>query len=185
MRPILTIAMLAGLSLAGCGRTSERETTFSRDKEDRSVVRAETTVTGRSTMFETRVEETDDGVRIRVSASGLPAGPHGMHVHEIGRCDGPAFTSAGAHWNPAKRQHGRDNPAGAHLGDMTNLVVGPDGRGSAEFVIAGARLTKGPRPLYDDDGAALLIHAAADDYRTDPSGSSGDRILCSVLRGAK
>lgn len=185
MRPYVTLAMLAAASLAACGRTAETETTFSRDKEERSVVKAETTSADRSTTFETRIDESKEGVRIRVAASGIPVGAHGMHVHEIGRCDGPAFTSAGAHWNPTAREHGRDNPAGAHLGDAANLVVGPDGSGSAEFVIAGASLTRGPHALYDDDGAALLIHAAPDDYRTDPSGGSGDRILCSVLKAAK
>jgi len=138
-----------------------------------------------ATMLDVRAEEAEGGVRFNVSASGIPAGEHGMHVHEVGRCDGPAYTSAGAHWNPTTKKHGRDNPGGAHLGDLPNLVVGPDGGGTATFVIAGARLSEGAQPLYDQDGAALLVHAAADDYRTDPSGASGDRILCSVLQAAR
>lgn len=176
------IAALAALSLTGCGGIGKT------DAAPPSRVGQSVTATGsvtRSMTLDTRVDETADGVRIRVTASGISAGAHGMHVHEVGRCDAPAFTSAGAHWNPAMKQHGRDNPAGAHRGDLANLVVGRDRRGSAEIRIAGARLTEGSQPLFDEDGAALLIHAAADDYRTDPSGASGDRILCAVLQAAR
>lgn len=184
MKPLLTIVAFAGLSLSGCNDVTEKGA-IDRDSSGSMITRSEPETGSRSTAFETEVDEVNDGVRVRVTASGIAAGPHGMHVHEIGRCDGPAFTSAGAHWNPTSNKHGRDNPAGPHLGDLENLVIGPDGRGSAEVVIAGAKLTEGSQPLFDEDGAALLIHAAADDYRTDPGGDSGDRILCAVLQAPK
>jgi Cu-Zn family superoxide dismutase len=121
---------------------------------------------------------TSDGQRttIKVNAEGLPAGVHGIHLHAVGRCDGPKFESAGAHWNPAGKQHGKDNPQGAHVGDLPNLTAGADGKASASFAIDG--------DMADADGTALVIHAKADDYKTDPSGNSGARIACAVLTTA-
>ena len=98
-----------------------------------------------------------------------------MHIHQVGRCDGPGFESAGPHWNPTGRQHGRLNPAGRHAGDLGNLQVLADGSVSVE--VAGPNAS-----VFDADGAALVIHAQKDDERTDPSGNSGARIACAVLR---
>ena len=124
-----------------------------------------------------------DSVQIRVRATGMPRGNYGAHVHTTGRCDAPGFTSAGPHWNPTARQHGKNNPNGQHHGDLPNLAVGTDGRGSFEITIAAASLRGGAWPaILDADGAAIVIHAKADDYRTDPSGNSGDRIACGVFR---
>lgn len=121
--------------------------------------------------------DTGSGLEARISAEGLPAGTHGVHLHMVGRCDPPDFQSAGAHWNPAMKQHGRDNPQGAHAGDLPNLIVGADGRGMIRFTVPQASLST----LLDADGAAVVIHAKADDYRTDPSGNSGGRIACGVI----
>lgn len=121
--------------------------------------------------------DTASGLEVRVSGEGLPAGTHGVHLHTVGRCDAPGFQSAGAHWNPAMKQHGRDNPQGAHAGDLPNLVVGADGRGTIRFTVPESSLST----LLDADGAAVVIHAGADDYRTDPSGNSGGRIACGVI----
>jgi len=129
------------------------------------------------------LSEDGKGVTIKVEVAGLQPGPHGVHLHTVGRCEGPKFDSAGPHWNPTGKQHGKDNPQGAHLGDLANLDVGADGRGTATFTVAGAGLTSGEHPLIDLDGAALVVHAKADDYKTDPSGASGDRIACAVLSG--
>jgi Cu-Zn family superoxide dismutase len=117
----------------------------------------------------------------RAVARVMPAGAYGAHVHATGRCDAPAFTTAGPHWNPSGRQHGKDNPAGMHKGDLPNLLVGADGRGSFEYTVLGAAVG-GPGGMIDADGAAVVIHQRPDDYRTDPSGNSGDRIACGVLR---
>lgn len=127
------------------------------------------------------VAQAGDSLRVRVDAAGLAPGAYGVHLHSAGRCDPPGFVSAGPHWNPAARQHGKDNPQGMHLGDLPNLLVGTDRRGSFEYTIPGASLAGGANALIDTDGAAVVIHAQADDYRTDPSGNSGARIACGVL----
>ncbi len=114
---------------------------------------------------------------------GLPPGLHGVHVHMAGRCDAPAFTSAGDHWNPTGKQHGTENARGPHLGDMSNLTVGADSSASVLVVTRGGTLRGTTNGLMDGDGASFVVHATADDYRTDPSGSSGDRIACGVLGG--
>lgn len=128
-----------------------------------------------------QLREDRGGLSVRVAVRGMPPGTHGLHVHAVGRCEAPGFTSAGPHWNPYQRQHGWENPQGAHTGDLPNLVVGTGGVGEVIYRIAGARLTDGPLPLRDADGAALVLHAGGDDYRSDPSGNSGDRIACAVL----
>jgi Cu-Zn family superoxide dismutase len=120
------------------------------------------------------------GLEVRVQAQGLAPGHYGAHLHAVGRCEGPDFASAGPHWNPTSRHHGTLNPEGHHLGDLPNLDVDADGGGRVEFTIAGAEVA-GAQGLFDADGAAIVIHAAPDDYRTDPSGNSGARIACAVL----
>ena len=128
--------------------------------------------------------QTAGGVTFRLEASGLPHGVHGIHVHAVGRCDAPDFKSAGSHWNPANRKHGTSNPAGPHAGDLPNVTVAANGVLSGTVTVAGADLTTPagvPGALLDGDGAALVLHAKADDYMTDPSGNSGDRIACAVL----
>lgn len=117
-------------------------------------------------------------IHLSVEARSLPPGVHGIHVHTVGRCDAPDFTTAGSHWNPAGKQHGAENPQGPHAGDMPNLTIGADGRGSLTFMLPSGTLDG----MFDADGAALVIHAAADDLKTDPSGNSGARLACGVFR---
>ena len=131
------------------------------------------------------VSEDPAGLVMNISAVGMPAGVHGIHLHEKGLCDGPKFESAGGHWNPAAKKHGRDNPAGAHAGDLANLTVAADGTATVSIPVAGAMMASGPMMLADADGTALVIHAKADDYKTDPSGASGDRVACAVIAKAK
>jgi superoxide dismutase, Cu-Zn family len=133
------------------------------------------------TVAQATAEEVGDGIRVRVEAAGLAQGAYGAHVHMTGRCDAPGFTTAGGHWNPTGRQHGKDNPQGMHKGDLPNLLVGTDGRGSFEYTIPDASLSGGDNALLDADGAAVVVHQNADDFRTDPSGNSGNRIACGVL----
>ncbi len=131
-----------------------------------------------------RAWQTTGGVGLRIEASGLPHGIHGLHVHAVGRCDPPDFQSAGAHWNPAARKHGFRNPAGPHAGDLPNVEVAANGALGATVTLPNASLTAPPSTagaLIDADGASLVIHATADDYATDPSGNSGARIACAVL----
>lgn len=119
-------------------------------------------------------------VTLRVTAATLPAGPHGIHLHMVGQCAAPAFTSAGGHLNPGGHQHGSENPAGSHLGDLPNLMAGPDGTGTLTIELRGTPAEL-EAALFDADGSALVIHAAADDYRTDPTGNSGARIACGIV----
>lgn len=122
-----------------------------------------------------------DQVTLAVAIAGLPQGPHGLHLHAIGNCAGPDFTSAGPHLNPGGHQHGTDNPAGSHLGDLPNITAGAAGAGSVTVQLKGTR-AEIEQNLFDADGTAIVVHAEADDYRTDPSGSSGKRIACGVLQ---
>jgi len=124
-------------------------------------------------------------VRVEVAAVGLPPGVHGIHVHAVGKCDPPEFKAAGPHFNPAGRKHGLESPAGAHAGDLPNLTVGPDGKGTGVATAKGATLGTGPDGLFHEGGTALVIHAAADDMKTDPAGNSGARIACGVVERAK
>jgi Cu-Zn family superoxide dismutase len=175
MKRTLTIAA-AAVTLTGCaasdsGTAASPAAAFAQIKtpDGRMVARAAIRAAGHS-------------LRVRVDAAGLAPGTYGVHLHAVGRCDPPAFASAGPHWNPTSRQHGKDNPMGMHMGDLPNLVVAADGRGGYEYAIVDATLA-GPSTdaLLDADGAAVVIHAQADDYRTDPSGNSGARIACGVL----
>lgn len=122
--------------------------------------------------------EVAGGVRFTLDARGLPAGTHGAHVHTVGRCDPPGFESAGPHWNPTNMKHGTNNPQGPHLGDLPNLVIGTDGRGTLAMTMAGATMAG----LLDADGSTMMVHANADDLVTDPSGNSGGRIACGVFQ---
>jgi Cu-Zn family superoxide dismutase len=124
-----------------------------------------------------RIETVAGITRVVVEGLALPPGDHGLHIHSVGLCEGPAFASAGPHWNPDAKMHGRDNPMGAHRGDLPNLQVGTNGSGSVSFELPGSAAA-----LLDADGASIVIHAAPDDYKTDPSGSSGGRIACGVFR---
>ncbi|WP_309601713.1 superoxide dismutase family protein [Sphingomonas sp.] len=115
------------------------------------------------------------GTHLDLRATGLSPGPHGVHVHMVGRCDGPGFTTAGGHWNPTTKLHGHRNPGGFHAGDLGNLTAGADGTARAMLHLPAGS------DVADQDGAALVIHARADDEATDPSGNSGDRIACAVI----
>jgi Cu-Zn family superoxide dismutase len=126
------------------------------------------------------LEDSASGVGVTIAAAGLSPGLHGIHLHAVGKCEGPKFESAGAHWNPTGRQHGRDNPAGAHLGDLDNIEIGADGGGNSALSIEATQMA-----IADADGTSLVIHAQADDYKTDPSGNSGDRIACAVISPPK
>ncbi|WP_150291894.1 superoxide dismutase family protein [Sphingobium estronivorans] len=127
------------------------------------------------------VTEAADGLHVMVKAQGLTPGMHAVHIHATGACTGPDFTSAGGHWNPTSHKHGKDNPQGMHMGDMPNMIAGADGAGELEYVIPGGAIRGGATPLLDSDGAAVVIHAQADDYKTDPAGNAGGRVACGVL----
>ncbi len=120
------------------------------------------------------------GVVLQIFAMHLSPGPHGLHLHATPACEPPGFTSAGSHYNPAGRKHGRENPDGPHLGDLPNLEVQPDGTGRAQVRIDGVTLTAGPHSI-GVPGTAVVIHASRDDGRTDPTGNAGGRLACAVV----
>lgn len=126
------------------------------------------------------VQDGDD-VEIEVHAIGIPAGVHGIHLHETGTCTAPDFTSAGGHFNPASREHGFENPAGPHAGDLRNMQTTAGGMGHYTAENGLVTLQTGAASLFDADGTAIVIHAGPDDYRTDPTGDSGARIACGVV----
>lgn len=128
------------------------------------------------------IGQQDGALYVAIDVSGMAPGRYAVHVHTVGRCDGPTYESAGGHWNPAGRQHGFHTDAGPHMGDLPNIAVNAGGRGLVAFQIQDAWLTGGANPLLDADGASVVIHAREDDFQTDPSGNSGDRIACGVLR---
>ena len=126
---------------------------------------------------------TATGVKVSVKVSQLTPGEHGIHIHTVGKCEAPGFTTAGGHFNPTSAHHGAKNSQDPHphLGDLENLNVGQNGKASATFTINGATLADGQNSLFHEGGTALVIHAKADDMMSDPSGNSGDRIACGVI----
>ena len=126
------------------------------------------------------ISETASGLTTAGTLHGLTPGVHGIHIHTVGRCE-PPFQTAGGHWNPTARQHGFQNPAGPHAGDMQNITVASDGTASVNVTTPLGTL-RGANALLDADGASVVVHAAADDYRTDPSGNSGARVACGVVQ---
>jgi len=125
-----------------------------------------------------------DAVHVTGSFRNLPPGAHGIHFHAVGTCE-PDFAAAGGHYNPEGKQHGLENPAGAHAGDLPNLMINDDGTGSYDHKTMMVTLGSGPTTLYDADGTSIIIHAGPDDYKTDPAGNSGARIACGVVPAAQ
>ena len=121
------------------------------------------------------------GVQIKLDVKNLAPGEHALHFHGTAKCEGPAFTTAGGHFNPAMKQHGKDNPMGSHAGDMPNFTVGPKGTSKVTIKNSAVTLGEGPNSLFANGGTAMVIHAKGDDYKTDPAGNAGDRIVCGVI----
>jgi Cu-Zn family superoxide dismutase len=120
------------------------------------------------------------GVLVSLDLTAVPPGEHAFHIHAVGKCEPPDFKSAGPHFNPDQTKHGYLSPEGPHAGDMPNLHVPADGKLQVEILVPNVSLS-GEALLLDADGSALVVHAGADDYKTDPAGSSGDRIACGVI----
>ena len=126
--------------------------------------------------------ESSEGARIEVTGVGLPPGSKGIHIHAVGKCDPPDFVSAGAHFNPAAKKHGRLNPDGAHAGDLPNLMVTSAGVARLDVTTKAVTLKEGaPASLFGPAGTSLVIHAGPDDEKTDPTGNSGGRIACGII----
>ncbi len=180
MRNIIALSALA-LTAACGGETAA-------DKPAALVVSAEL-LKGDAKVFSAKeakvgtvsLTQAGENVAMSLTVDGLPTGTYGMHIHETGKCEGPDYKSAGAHWNPAAKQHGAQNPSGPHGGDLENLVATNAQASRLERQLTGIKLT-GEGGLMDADGAAFIVHALPDDMKTDPSGNSGDRIICGVFK---
>lgn len=132
------------------------------------------------------LQETPAGVLVSADVTGLPAGDHGFHFHQKGLCDtATKFDSSGGHFAGGDHQHGYMTANGPHGGDMPNQHVGADGLLKTQILNTGVTLSPGPKSVFDADGTALVIHAAADDYSSQPSGNAGGRIACAVISTAK
>ncbi|WP_339828099.1 superoxide dismutase family protein [uncultured Parasphingorhabdus sp.] len=172
--------VLLSLVAAGCSKEG-----ISPGEVSGNVARAALVGADQAQYGEVIVAQGDNGLLVNIKAQGMSPGQHGVHIHETGKCEGPDFKSAGGHWNPATKQHGFDNPQGAHAGDFFNLDIGADGTGALEALVRGASLSGGENALLDADGAAFVVHEGPDDLKTDPSGESGGRIACGVFTGGR
>lgn len=130
-----------------------------------------------------RLTETKGGVLLTVTVTHLGPGERAIHIHEAGRCEAPGFTTAGGHFNPEKKKHGVHNPEGHHAGDLPNLKVGADGKAAYKATVTGVTLSgDGANSLFHAGGTSVVIHEAADDNKTDPSGNAGARVACGVIQ---
>jgi superoxide dismutase, Cu-Zn family len=132
---------------------------------------------------EATLTQTAEGVKVAVNAAGVKPGEHGIHFHEKASCTPPDFKSAGSHFNPTGKEHGFLNPKGPHVGDIVNIKADKNGIIHGEVLSTMVTLSQNKlNSLFKEGGTALVIHDKADDYKTDPAGNSGDRVLCGEIK---
>ena len=175
---VFTAAIL--LSTAGCSMLGMGGKKSDGALPSSTTARAEMRSATGQRLGDVTITQTANGSLLLVGElNGLQPGTHGFHFHTVGKCD-PTFDAAGGHFNPTNRQHGMRNPNGYHGGDLPNINVPAGGTLRVE-VFTDAVSLSGNNRLLDADGSTLMIHALADDYSTDPSGASGERIACGVI----
>jgi len=168
----IIIALVALFSVPGCTTPQDRSTIVG----SAQLTSSDGEPAGSADLF-----VHDNQLMISVAASGLDEGAHGFHLHTTGACDAPDFGSAGGHLDPNDNLHGRLTPGGSHLGDLPNVEAGADGTATATAFVSDDP-SAALEDMFDADGTAVIIHAKADDYRTQPSGAAGKRVICGVLR---
>jgi superoxide dismutase, Cu-Zn family len=128
-------------------------------------------------------QDVSGSVTVRIESLTVPAGTHGIHFHQVGKCEGgaTAFSTAGGHFNPAGKAHGLQNPSGPHAGDAPNIVIPASGVGNVAFTSDRVSLTPGSTSLFDADGSSIVVHGGPDDQVSQPAGNSGPRIACGVV----
>ncbi len=165
-------ANLIGLLAAAALAATTFQTAGAADQARAAMANAQGESVGEVTLV-----QTPNGTLLHARLTGLPAGAHAFHVHTVGKCE-PPFKSSGGHFNPGGHKHGLFAEGGMHAGDMPNIHV-PDS-GALEIEVLNANLML-DASLFDDDGAAIVIHDGPDDYRTDPAGAAGPRNACGVI----
>lgn len=182
---LIGIMFTAGVIIGGCNamnQLSSEEQAVQVSEETAPSIMVDMINTEGKSVGKATLNETEKGVTFGLQAEGLEPGEKAIHIHETGSCKIPEFTSAGAHLNPEHKKHGFDNPEGFHAGDLPNLTVDPNGSVNLELTVEAVTLKQGEKnSLLDDDGSALVIHEGKDDYKTDPSGNSGKRIVCGEI----
>ena len=174
MKP-LPIA-ITGLLVCSAGFAQERIDSESRPTAGAALADSQGRAVGQALL-----QQTPHGVLFKLELKNATPGIHGLHMHDVGRCDPPTFESAGGHFNPARREHGFFNSNGPHAGDLPNIAVPNSTEHALEFFLTDLTIEPGPHSLMDGNGTAVVIHARPDDYSSDPAGESGDRLACGVL----
>lgn len=166
-KAVLTVVVLALGALAAPALAGDKAAAVLKDKDGDQIGTVELT-------------DTPNGVLLSVNLTSVPAGDHAFHIHAVGTCEPPSFKFAGGHFNPTSSKHGILSPDGPHAGDMPNIHVPDSGKLHFEVLNTNVSLND-TAALLDDDGSAIVIHAGADDYKTDPTGEAGGRIACGVI----
>lgn len=188
IRFVLSLLILSTFSLVSCTNQDDNHKTSDNQRVESEEVATSITITiplqdskGKQ-MAMANLTQKQDGVHINVTSSSLPTGEHGFHFHEIGKCEGPDFTSAGDHFNPMNQQHGHQDDPQSHAGDLPNIRSNEEKMTNETIIAKHVSLLPGKKnTLLDEDGSALIIHEQPDDYTTQPSGNAGARMACGSI----